>query len=82
VLRLMILEKLEQVKDIKREAQAVVDTFAPVSQLGEFELGWLAVVARLAGRDDVVDTVRQKRAARALKDEVAQIGVPPTLAKD
>lgn len=82
VLRLMILEKLEHVKDIKREAQAVVDAFAPISQLGEFELGWLAVVARLAGRDDVVEAVRQRRAARELKDEVAQGGVLPTLAKE
>lgn len=82
VLRLTILEKLKQVKSVRREAQKLIDAFAPVSQLNEFALGWLATAARLAGRDDLIEEINLMRAARNLKEETTQCGLLPTLAKE
>ncbi|KAB2876386.1 MAG: Hsp70 family protein [Burkholderiaceae bacterium] len=80
VLRLQILEKLGKAGNVSDQARDLVAEFAPVAQLNDFELGWLATAARMAGNDEVVAQVRRARSERTV-GESAQAGILPTLAQ-
>jgi len=82
VLRLQILESLGKAGNVKAQAADLVDAFAAVPQLNEFELGWLATVARTADRTDLVEAVRARRAKLSQRPAAEQAGVAPTMVKD
>jgi len=82
VLRLQVLESLGRAGNVGTQATAILDAFAAVPQLNDFELGWLLIVARMASRQDVVDAVRAHRAKLSQQPAAEQAGVAPTLAKD
>jgi len=82
VLRLQILESLGKGGNVKAQAADLVDAFAAVPQLNEFELGWLATVARTADRTDLVEAVRSRRAKLSQRPAAEQAGVAPTMVKD
>lgn len=80
VLRLQILEKLNMAANVHGQARDLIGEFAPVSQLSDFALGWLATAARMAGDDEVAAQVKRARSDRK-GGESPQAGVLPTLAR-
>lgn len=82
VLRLQILESLGKAGNVKAQAAELVDAFAAVPQLNDFELGWLATVARTADRTDLVEAVRARRAKLSQRPAAEQAGVAPTMVKE
>jgi len=80
VLRLQLLEKLERAPKVADQARNLIGDFEPVSQLNDFELGWLATAARMAGDDELIRQIKRARSNRTGSDS-PQAGILPTLAK-
>lgn len=81
-LRLTLVEKLGKTKSLKREAQAILETFAPVSQLSDFALAWLGVAARLAESADIQAAVQAENRRRQVRTTTSFDGVLPVMARD
>jgi tetratricopeptide (TPR) repeat protein len=62
VLRAMILEKLGEKEQSKKELEDALALFDPVGSLSDWELGWLSTAARMAG-----DSEKQKEADQEIK---------------
>jgi len=82
VLRLQILDSMSRVSDVAKLANELVEAFGAVSQLNDFELGWLIAAAHMADRTDVVEAARTQRTKLSLLPVAEQDGRAPTLAKE
>lgn len=74
VLRAMILEKLGEKEQFKKELEDALALFDPVGSLSDWELGWLSTAARMAGEAE-----KQKEAEQEIKRRARRaVSAPPT----
>lgn len=81
-LRLMLMDKLGKTQSLKREAQAILETFDPVSNLSDFDLAWLGVAARLAEATKTQADVQAESSRRQVRTTPSFDGVLPIVARD
>ena len=80
ILAAQVADACHKVSDRDKYLKEAFDTFASVSSLDDWELGWILAGARLAGKNDLIEQIQIEQKRRKERRElVVERGVLPII---